>query len=189
MPTIDISQIERNTKVLIDGQPYVVIERSFVKPGKGSAFTRTKMKNLLSGTTIERNIRSGEKMELADVDERPMQYLYREGDSFVFMDNSSFEQTNILAELVGDDWKFLKDNLTCNVLFFNARPIGVSLPNFVELKVTHSEPGVKGDTSSGATKPATLETGATINVPLFINEGEILSIDTRTGQYVSRTKG
>jgi elongation factor P len=188
MPTIDISDIERNTKVLIEGQPYVVVERQFVKPGKGSAFTRTKMKNLLTGGVIERNIRSGEKMELADIEEKTMQFLYREGEDFVFMDNSSYEQTHISDELVSDDARFLKDNLTCSVLFFNARPIGVSLPNFVELKVIHSEPGVKGDTSGGATKPATLETGATINVPLFINEGETLQIDTRTGQYVARVK-
>jgi elongation factor P len=184
----DTSDLRKGLKILVDGSPYVVTEAQFVKPGKGAAFTRTKMKNLLTGNSIERNIRSGEKIEPADIDERQMSYLYKEGDDFVFMDTASYEQTHVGKETMSDDWRWLKDNMNCQVLFFNGRPIGISLPNFVELKVTHSEPGVKGDTSSGAVKPATLETGATINVPLFVNEGDVLRIDTRTGEYCERVK-
>jgi elongation factor P len=184
----DTSDLRKGLKVLIDGQPYIVVEAQFVKPGKGSAFTRTKMKNLLSGGNIERNIRSGEKIEPADIDERQMSFLYKEGDDFVFMDTGSYEQLNVPKETLGDDWQWLKDNMNCHVLFWNNKSIGITLPNFVELKVTHSEPGVKGDTSSGATKPATLETGATINVPLFVNENDVLRIDTRTGEYCERVK-
>jgi elongation factor P len=189
MGSIEATEIRPGSKLLIDGQPYVVIERQFVKPGKGAAFTRTKMKNLLTGRNIESNIRSGEKIEEADIEEKAMSFLYKEGEDFVFMDQQSYEQVNLLKDLVGDEWRWLKDNMVCHVLFWNGRAIGVTLPNFVELKVTHSEPGVKGDTSSGATKPATLETGATINVPLFINEGDNLRIDTRTGEYCERVKG
>jgi elongation factor P len=184
----DTSDLRKGLKVLVDGQPYVVLEAQFVKPGKGSAFTRTKMKNLLTGGNIERNIRSGEKIEQADIEEKGMSFLYKEAEDFVFMDQTSYEQVNVDKKTLGDDWKWLKDNMVCQVLFYNGRPIGITLPNFVELKVTHSEPGVKGDTSSGATKPATLETGATINVPLFVNEGEVLRIDTRSGEYCERVK-
>ncbi|MDB4971490.1 MAG: translation elongation factor [Myxococcales bacterium] len=190
MPSsVEATELRPGLKLLIDGQPYTVIERQFVKPGKGAAFTRTKMKNLLTGRNIESNIRSGEKIELADIEENPMSYLYKEGSDFVFMDQKSYEQITILADLIGDDWKWLKDNMIVHVMFWNARAIGVALPNFVELRVVSSEPGVKGDTSGGAQKPATLETGATINVPLFINEGELLRIDTRSGEYCERVKG
>jgi elongation factor P len=185
----DTSDLRKGLKVMMDGQPYVVLEAQFVKPGKGSAFTRTKMKNLLTGGNIERNIRSGEKIEPADVEEKGMSFLYKEGDDFVFMDQKSYEQVNVGKETMGDDWKWLKDNMACQVLFYNGRAIGNTLPNFVELRVTHTEPGVKGDTSGGAMKPATLETGATINVPLFVNEGELLRIDTRSGEYCERVKG
>src|SRR5579871_3049496 len=189
MSTIDVSEIKPGTKLLIDGQPYVVIERQFVKPGKGAAFTRTRMKNLLTGRNIENNIRSGEKIEEADVEDKQMSFLYKETDDFVFMDQQSYEQVTIAKDLTADDWKWLKDNMVVQVMFWNGRAIGVTLPNFVELRVTHSEPGVKGDTSSGAVKPATLETGATINVPLFINEQDLLRIDTRSGEYCERVKG
>ncbi len=185
----DTSDLRKGLKVMIDGQPYIVISADFVKPGKGSAFTRTKMKNLLSGGNIERNIRSDTKIEPADIDERQMSFLYKEGDDFVFMDQKNYEQINVPKETLGDDWRWLKDNMSCYVLFWNGKSIGITLPNFVELKVTSSEPGVKGDTSSGASKPATLETGATINVPLFVNEGDNLRIDTRSGEYCERVKG
>lgn len=187
--TVDATELKNGMKLLIEGQPYSVITREFVKPGKGAAFTRTKMKNLLTGRNIESNIRSGEKIELADVEEKPMSFLYKEGEDFVFMDQASYEQINIVNDLIGDDWRWLKDNMIVHVLFWNGRSIGVTLPNFVELRVTTSEPGIKGDTSGGATKPATLETNATINVPLFINEGDLLRIDTRTGDYCERVKG
>jgi elongation factor P len=184
----DTSDLRKGLKILVDGSPYIVTEAQFVKPGKGAAFTRTKMKNLLTGNSIERNIRSGEKIEPADIEEKQMSFLYKEGDDFVFMDTSSYEQTHVPKATMGDDWQWLKDNMNCQVLFFNGRAIGITLPNFVELRVTHSEPGVKGDTSSGAVKPATLETGAKLNVPLFVNEGDVLRIDTRSGEYCERVK-
>jgi elongation factor P len=189
MSSVDASDLRKGLKLLIDGQPYTVLDCQFVKPGKGAAFTRTKMKNLLTGRNIENNIRSGEKIEIADVEEKAMSFLYKESEDFVFMDQQSYEQVNVPSETLGDDWRWLKDNMVCQVLFWNGKTIGITLPNFVELRVEHSEPGVKGDTSSGATKPATLETGATINVPLFINERDLLRIDTRTGEYCERVKG
>jgi elongation factor P len=188
MSVVDASELRKGLKLLIEGQPYIVLECQFVKPGKGAAFTRTKFKNLLTGRNIENNIRSGEKLEEADVEENAMSYLYKEGDDFVFMDQKSFEQFTVPAATIGDDWRWLRDNMICQVLFFNNRAIGITLPNFVELKITHSEPGVKGDTSSGASKPATLETGATLNVPLFVNEGDVIRIDTRSGEYCERVK-
>src|SRR5262245_54464071 len=173
----DTSDIRKGLKVLMDGNPYTVVEFQFVKPGKGAAFTRTKFKNLLSGAVIERNIRSGERLEPANVEEKSMQFLYKEGDDFVFMDQSSYEQVTVIADVVGDDGDLMKDNLPVTVLFFNERAVGVSLPTFVTLKVTASEPGARGDTSGNVTKPATLETGAVVNVPLFINVGDLLRID------------
>jgi elongation factor P len=189
MATVDATELKSGLKLLIDGQPYTVIDRQFIKPGKGAAFTRTKMKNLLTGRNLESNLRSGEKIELADIEENEMSFLFKEAGDFVFMDQKSYEQLSILGDLIGDDWKWLKDNMVVHVMFWNGRAIGVKLPNFVELRVTSSEPGIKGDTSGGAQKPATLETGAQINVPLFINEGDLLRIDTRTGDYCERVKG
>jgi elongation factor P len=182
----DTSEIRKGLKVLMDGNPYTITEFQFVKPGKGAAFTRTKFKNLLTGAVIERNIRSGEKLEPANVEDKNMQFLYREGEDFVFMDNSSYEQTHVSHDIVGDDWKFLKDNLECQVLFFNDRPVGVQLPTFVIMKITRCEPGVRGDTSGNVLKPATVETGADVGVPLFVKEGESIRVDTRTGEYVER---
>ena len=184
----DTSDIRKGLKVLIDGNPYNVVEFQFIKPGKGAAFTRTKFKNLLTGAVIERNIRSGEKLEPANVEEREMQFLYKEGTDLVFMDQKNYEQVSISAELVGEPADLLKDNLPCTVLFFNERPVDVTLPTFVFLEVTHSEPGVRGDTSGNVTKPATVETGAEIAVPLFINVGDMIKIDTRTHSYVERVK-
>ncbi len=184
----DTSDLRKGLKVLIDGVPYVVLEAQFVKPGKGAAFTRTKMKNLLYGGNIERNIRSGEKIPPADVEDRQMTFLYKEGDDFVFMDQASYEQINVLKDTVGDNWKWMKDNTVAQVTFYNNRPLDIALANFVELKITHSEPGAKGDTSGNVTKPATLETGAVIGVPLFVNEGETIKIDTRSGEYLERVK-
>jgi elongation factor P len=184
----DTSDLRKGLKILIDGNPYIVVQADFVKPGKGAAFTRTKMKNLLTGGVIERNIRSGEKIEPADIEENEMTFLYKEGESFVFMNKKSYEQVIVPKETVDETWQWLKDNLDVQVMFYNGRAIGVTAPNFVNLKVTKSDPGVRGDTASGASKPATLETGASINVPLFINQGDVLRIDTRTGEYVERVK-
>ncbi len=182
----DTSDIRKGLKVLMDGNPFTVIEFQFVKPGKGAAFTRTKFKNLLTGAVVERNIRSGEKLEPANVEEKNMQFLYKEGDDLVFMDESSFEQVSVRRDMVGDNWDLMKDNLPCAVLFFNERPVDISLPTFVLLEVTASEPGVRGDTSGNVTKPATVETGAEIQVPLFIRIGDLIKIDTRTHEYVER---
>jgi elongation factor P len=182
----DTSDIRKGLKVLMDGNPYTIVEFQFVKPGKGQAFTRTKFKNLLTGAVIERNLRSGEKLEEANVEELNMQFLYKEADQFVFMDNTNYEQTNVNASVVGDDWRFLKDNLECQVLFFNDRPVGVTLPNFVSVKIIETEPGARGDTSGNVQKPAKIETGAIVSVPLFIKEGENIRIDTRTGEYMER---
>jgi elongation factor P len=182
----DTSDLRKGLKILVDGDPYTVVEAQFVKPGKGAAFTRTKMKNLLTGGVIERNIRSGEKLEPAAVEERQMQYLYREGDAFVFMDTSSYEQMHIQKDVLGEDADFLKDNTNVQVLLFNERPIGITLPNFIDLRIVKSDPGIRGDTATNVTKPATLETGAVVQVPLFVNEGEVIRIDTRTGSYVER---
>jgi elongation factor P len=187
-PMYDTSDLRKGLKVLIDGVPYVVLEAQFVKPGKGAAFIRTKMKNLLYGGNIERNIRSGEKIEQADVEDRQMTFLFKEGDDFVVMDQASYEQTNVNKETMGDGWKFLKDNMAIQVTFYNGRPIDVQLPNFVELKITHCEPGARGDTSGNVLKPATLETGAVVGVPLFVNEGETIKVDTRSSEYLERVK-
>jgi len=186
----DTSDIRKGLKVLMDGSPFTIVEFQFVKPGKGAAFTRTKFKNLLTGAVFERNIRSGEKLEPANVEDKEMQYLYKEGDDFVFMDPSSYEQTTVAAEIIGDDHDLMKDNITVQVLFFNERAVGVTLPNFVILRVTNTEQGAVGNTAAGnVTKPASLETGAVVQVPLFINVGDLLRIDTREKAYVERVKG
>jgi elongation factor P len=182
----DTSDIRKGLKVLMDGNPFTIVEFQFIKPGKGAAFTRTKFKNLLNGNVVERNIRSGEKLEPANVEEKEMQYLYRDGEDLVFMDQSSFEQLSVRAEMVGENADIMKDNMPCTVLFFNERPVDISLPTFVLLEVTASEPGVRGDTSGNVTKPATVETGAEIAVPLFIRVGDMIKVDTRTHSYVER---
>lgn len=184
----ETSDIRKGLKIQIDGEPYVVVDFQFVKPGKGTAFTRTRIKSLLTGNVLDRTYRSGEKFEPANVEERQMQFLYKDGENFCFMDNTSYEQAYISEDLLGDDAKFMPDNLTVTVLTFNDKAIGVTLPTFVELEITEVEPGVRGDTATGATKLATLSTGAQINVPLFINQGDWLRIDTRTGEYVERVK-
>ena len=186
----DTSDIRKGLKVLMDGHPYTIIEFQFVKPGKGAAFTRTKFKNLLTGGVVEKNIRSGEKLEPANVEDKEMQYLYKEGEDFVFMDPKTYEQVTIAGETIGDDHDLMKDNINVQVLFFNERAVGVTLPNFVLLRVTGTEGGVAGNTAAGnVTKPATLETGAVVAVPLFINDGDLLKIDTRERAYVERVKG
>jgi elongation factor P len=184
----DTSDIRKGLKVLMDGHPYTVVEFQFVKPGKGSAFTRTKFKNLLTGGVIEKNIRSGEKLEPANVEEREMQFLYKEGDDFVFMDEASYEQVTVTAEVVGDSHDMMMDNLKCAVLFFNDRAVGVTLPNFIEVEVIETEPGARGDTAGNVTKSARVSTGADVAVPLFINQGEWIKVDTRTKEYVERVK-
>ncbi len=184
----DTSDIRKGLKILMDGNPFTIVEFQFVKPGKGTAFTRTKFKNLLTGAVIERNIRTGEKLEPANVEEKDMQFLYGAGDEWVFMDSSNYEQVTLIQDVVGDNFDLLSDNLEVTVLFFNDRAVGVTLPTFVTIQVTETEPGARGDSSGNVTKPATVETGAVVNVPLFINEGDLLKIDTRNKSYVERVK-
>ncbi|MDD3580654.1 MAG: elongation factor P [Desulfobacca sp.] len=182
------TDFKKGLKIEIDGTPYIIVDFLHVKPGKGGAFVRTKIKNLITGRVLEQNFRSGEKFERPDLQEKSMQYLYPEGDSYCLMDNETFEQLSLTAEQMGDSRNFLQDNINMQVLFYKGQPIGVELPTFVELAVAHTEPGVRGDTASGATKPATLETGAQIQVPLFIEEGDVVKIDTRTGAYIERVR-
>ena len=184
----ETSDIRKGLKVLMDGNPFTVIEFQFVKPGKGSAFTRTKFKNLLTGSVIEKNIRSGEKLDPANVEERDMQFLYKEGEDYVFMDQASYEQVTVSADTVGKDGDLMMDNLECSVLFFNERAVGVTLPTFIITKIIKTEPGMKGDTATNVTKPATIESGAEVGVPLFINEGDTIKVDTRDKKYVERVK-
>jgi elongation factor P len=172
--------------VEIDGEIYEVIEFLHVKPGKGSAFVRTKLKNIKTQSVIERNFRAGEKFPRAILERREMQYLYSQDDIYFFMDATSYEQVSLPKETIGEAVKFLKENITVYVVFHNNTPIGVELPITVELKVVNTEPGFRGDTVTGGNKPATLETGAVIQVPLFVNIGDIIKIDTRTGEYLER---
>ncbi|MES1207522.1 MAG: elongation factor P [Pseudomonadota bacterium] len=182
----DTSDIRKGLKFMMDGAPYTVVEFQFVKPGKGAAFTRTKMKNLLTGAVLERNLRSGERLEEANVEVKTMQYLYRDADSFVFMDTSTYDQVSIPETTISDSKDMMPENINVEVLFFENRAVGVTLPNFIEQKITETEPGFRGDTSSNTTKPAKISTGASIQVPLFIVVGDVIKIDTRTGQYLER---
>ncbi len=183
-----MSDIRKGLKIEVDGDPFVVVGFQHVKPGKGLGFTRTKIKNLITGNVLERTFRSGEKIIKPDLEERDMEFLYRDGDGFHFMDNESYEQLALDNDLVGDSVDFLKENLSISVLVFKGKPVGLDVPNFVELEVAQTDPGVKGDTATGATKPAQLETGLTVHVPLFINEGDLLKIDTRSRGYIERVK-
>ena len=183
---LDTSQFKNGLKLEIDGQPFTITYFQHVKPGKGGAFVRTKIKNLLNGRTIDRTFRSGEKCQEADIEERRMQYLYHDGENMIFMDTASYDQIPIGGDVLGDATNFLLENMEVGVLFWKGNPVNVDLPNYIEATVTQSDPGLKGDTSSGANKPATVETGFTLNVPLFIEEGDVLRIDTRTGEYSER---
>jgi elongation factor P len=180
------AEFRRGLKIEIDGKVYVIVEFQHVKPGKGGAFVRTKLKNLETGQVVEQTFRSGAKVDTPDFEEKYVQYLYQEGDQYVFMDNTTYDQIYVLAENLGDAVNFMYPNIEVQVSYFNGKAIGVELPVSVVLEVTETEPGVKGDTATGATKPATLETGYTVQVPLFINEGDKLKIDTRTGEYQER---
>jgi elongation factor P len=180
------TDIRKGLKIQIEGVPFAILEHQFVKPGKGQSFTRCRVKNLMTGNVIERTWKSGESVELADVETRKLSYSWDEGDSLVFMDTATGDQLHVMKEKVGDEVRFISEGLTCEVLLFNGNAIGLELPPSVVLQITASEPGIKGDTASGATKPATLSTGATVNVPLFIKEGEWVKVDTRTGDYLER---
>jgi elongation factor P len=180
------TDIRKGLKIQIDGVPFAVVEHQFVKPGKGQSFTRCRVKNLATGAVIERTWKSGESVELADVEERKMTYSWAESDSYVFMDTSNGDQIHVEKDKVGDEARFLTEGLDCEVTLYNGNAIGVELPASVVMQIVESEPGIKGDTASGATKPAKLSSGTTVNVPLFIKENEWVKVDTRTGQYLER---
>ncbi len=184
----ETSDLRKGLKVEIDGEPFVVVTCEFVKPGKGNAFTRCRLRSLGSGNTLDRTWRSGEKIDKAEMEERAMEYLYSGDGVFHFMDNETYEQVELHEANIGDAANWLSENLPIEMLFHNGKPLSIDLPNFVELEIVQTEPGVKGDTKSNASKPAQLSTGATVNVPMFLNEGELIRIDTRTGEYVERVK-
>ena len=188
MPNVNTNDFRSGLKLIIDGDPCSILENEFVKPGKGQAFVRTRFRNLKSGRIIERTFKSGESVEAADVLEVSLQYIYNDGDMFHFMDEATFEQHAATAETVAGAARWLKEQDACTITLWNGTPIAVSPPNFVTLEITETEPGVRGDTASGATKIATVETGTVIKVPLFIEQGELVRIDTRTGEYVSRAR-
>jgi elongation factor P len=179
---------KKGLKIEMNGEPFIIVDFQHVKPGKGGAFVRTTLKSLVSGNVIDKTFRAGEKVDKPDLEEKEMQYLYESDGEFHFMDNESYEQSFLTQGQLGDARNYLQENVTVTVLLHNGKPIGVDVPIFVELKVASTEPGVRGDTAAGGTKPAKLETGMTVQVPLFINEGEILKIDTRTGKYVERVR-
>jgi elongation factor P len=182
------AEFKKGLKIEIEGKPYLIVDFQHVKPGKGGAFVRTKLKNMVNGRVTDQTFRSGEKVGRPDMEEKELQYLYREGDNFVFMDNVTYDQVYLSKEQIGDQAQFLQENIIIKGLYFNKEPLGLELPNFVELAITATDPGFKGDTATGGTKPATLETGAVIQVPLFISEGDRIRVDTRTGAYMERAK-
>ncbi|MCP3144004.1 elongation factor P [Pyxidicoccus xibeiensis] len=183
---VDTSEFRNGLKIEIDGEPFIIEYFQHVKPGKGSAFVRTKIRSLLSGRVLEPTLKSGDKVGVPDIEEKDMQFLYVQGEDFYFMDTRNYEQTFLGEKVLGEAKNFLKENITVSVVFWNGKAIAVNMPNSVDLKVTECDPGVRGDTVSGALKPAKLETGYTVNVPLFINEGDVLKIDTRDGKYLTR---
>jgi elongation factor P len=183
---ISAGEFRNGITIEFEGSIYVIIEFQHVKPGKGAAFVRTKVRNLVTGSVLEKTFRPSEKMPRAHIDRKDMQYLYNDGNLYYFMDTESFEQSEINASDVGDSLKYVKENESVKVMSHNGKVFGIEPPLFVELKITETEPGFKGDTATGATKPATLETGAVVLVPLFVNVDDVVKVDTRTGEYLGR---
>ncbi len=188
MASYSTNEFRSGLKIMIDGEPCAIIENEFVKPGKGQAFNRVKIRNLKTGRVLDKTFRSGESVDAADVVETQMQFLYGDGEFWHFMDPGNYEQAAADANAVGDARQWLKAQDTCEVTLYNGAPISVTPPNFVELEITDTDPGLRGDTAQGGTKPATLETGAVVKVPLFVEVGEVVKVDTRTGEYLSRVK-
>ena len=186
MASYNTSQFKKGLKVLLDGEPYLMVDNEFRKPGKGQAVYTVRLKNLLRGNVLEKVYRSGDKIDAADVSESNLQYLYNDSKNWVFMDPESFEQYEVPREKLNDGDKWLKEEAVVAVVFWNGQPITVTPPNHVVLEVTYCEPGAKGNTATNVQKPATLETGAEIGVPIFINTGDKVKVDTRTGEYVER---
>lgn len=182
------SDLKKGLKMMVDGDPHVIVQYDFTKPGKGQALYKCKLRNMITGALFDRTYRSGESFAPAQLEERSMQYLYQDDSGYVFMDKKTFEQITLTDETIGDDKYFLIDNMDVEILIFDDRGIGISLPNFVTLRVTKADPWVKGDTAAGNSKPATVETGYNLQVPSFVEEGGLIQIDTRNGEYVTRVK-
>lgn len=187
MAQVSTNEFKTGMKIEVDGDPYTIVGAEFVKPGKGQAFTRTKLKHLLSGRVVEKTFKSGEKFELADVEEKTMRMVYREQEQAVFMDDANFDQLSVPLSVIGDRERWLKEDEVYDIIFYRGAPVDFTPPTFMELLITETAPGVRGDTASGRVlKPAVLETGAKVQIPIFIDEGEKIKVDTRTGDYVSR---
>jgi elongation factor P len=182
------TDFRKGLKIEIKGEPFIIVEAQHIKPGKGAAMVKTRIKSLITGNVQDINFRSGDKVDEPNLEQREMEFLYAEGEQYHFMDQKTYDQVVITQDRMGDAPDYLKENMSVKVLFHNSMSIGIDVPTFVELKITYCEPAVRGDTATGATKPATLETGKVVMVPLFISEGEVLKIDTRTGEYIERVK-
>jgi len=182
---VSTAEFKKGLKIQLDGEPYTIVDFQHVKPGKGGAFVRTKLKHMKLGRVIDNTFRAGEKVELVDFDEKRMQYLYKD-DRYHFMDLDTYDQISLAPEEVGEARDFLKENTEVEILFIDGNPVSVELPNFIELQIVRTDPGIRGDTATGGSKPAILETGAVIQVPLFLNEGAVVKVDTRSGEYLGR---
>jgi elongation factor P len=182
---VSTAEFKKGLKIQFDGQPYTIVDFQHVKPGKGGAFVRTKLKHMRLGKVIDNTFRSGEKVELVEYEDKHMQFLYKD-DRYHFMDLDTYDQISLSAEEVGEARDFLKENTEVEILFIESSPVTVELPNFIEIRIAKTDPGIRGDTASGGSKPATLETGAVIQVPLFLNEGDVVKVDTRSGDYLGR---
>ena len=185
---VSTAEFRTGLKIEIDGDPYVIVDFQHVKPGKGGAFVRTKIKSLKSGNVIDRTYRSGEKVDVPELEEKTMQYLYAADKDRVFMDTTSYEQVSMNEKQLGDSINYLKENMEIKVLYHKGQPINIDIPMFVELAIAKTDPGVRGDTASGGSKPATLESGAVVKVPFYLNEGDVIKVDTRTGIFIERVK-
>ncbi len=188
MASYNTSEFRKGLKVQIEGDPYLMIECNFVKPGKGNALYKCKLRNLIRNTVLDRTYKGGDTLEAADVTEIEAQYLYRQLENFVFMDNQSYEQYEIPSDVVDEGWKFIKEGMPCKVMLFNNKPIGLEPPPHVTLKIEYAEPAVRGNTATNLTKPVKLETGAEISVPAFVEQGDMIKVDTRTGEYLERVR-
>lgn len=188
MGVIVTNEFRNGARLELDGEPYIIVEFQHVKPGKGGAFVRTRLKSLKAGNVIDRTFRSGEKFDEPDIEEKTMQFLYAEGSDYIFMDTENYEQLSLSRTELGDRVSYLKEQMVANILFYRGKAITVELPLFVELKIAETDPARKGDTASGGSKPAKLETGAIVKVPFHLQEGDIIKVDTRTGDYIERVK-
>jgi elongation factor P len=186
--TYNTSEFKKGLKVQIDGDPYIMIECNFVKPGKGNALYKCRLRNLLRGTVLDRTYNGGDTLEGADISEISAQFLYRQGDQFVFMNQTTFDQYELTKEQVDEAWKYIKEGMICSMMLYNDNPISVAAPNHVVLKVEYAEPAVRGNTATNLTKPVKVETGADIIVPSFVETGDLIRVDTRTGEYLERAK-